>query len=104
MTAGAVIVMVRLLAGLYQVDAGLLQCIVAHESDYNVNAVNGQHEGLCQFKPTTRDWLAGKASADPAWLHGKIEPGPVYNVALAAFWIARGMGPHWATYEICGGG
>ena len=103
MTAGAVIVMVRLLAGLYQVDAGLLQCIVAHESDYNVNAVNGQHEGLCQFKPTTRDWLAGKAAEDSAWLHGDIGAGPVFDVALMAWSVRNGFGSHWATFAICGG-
>ena len=45
-----------------------------------------------------------EAAADPSWLHGDIGEGPVQDVALAAFWIARGMGPHWATYEICGGG
>ena len=103
MTAGAVIVMVRLLANLYGVDPALLDCIVARESDYAIGAQNGIHEGLCQFKPTTRDWLAGKAAADPAWAHGGIAQGPVYDVALMAYSIKRGYGSHWATYAGCGG-
>ena len=104
MTAGAVIVMVRLLANLYSVDPALLDCIVSHESDYAIGAVNGVHVGLAQWNPSTRTWLAGKAAEDPLWLHGGIGAGPVQDVALAAFWIKRGMGPHWSTYEICGGG
>ena len=103
MSVGAVIVTIRLLAGLYGVDPALLDCIVAHESDYAIGAVNGIHEGLCQWNPSTREWLAEKASADTAWLHGDIGAGPVQDVALAAFWIARGMGSHWATFAGCGG-
>ena len=103
MTAGAVIVMVRLVASLYGVDADMMQCIVERESSYNVAAQNGECVGLVQWRPSTREWLAGKAAADPAWLHGNIGAGPVQDVALAAFWIARGMGSHWATYEGCGG-
>ena len=104
MTVSQVIVMVRLLAGMYSVDPALLDCIVARESDYAIGAVNGQHEGLCQFKPSTRTWLAGKAAADPAWLHGGIDAGPVQDVALAAWAVRNGFGAHWATYAGCGGG
>lgn len=104
MTAAQVVVIVRLLAGVYGVDPALLDCIVSHESDYAIGAVNGTHEGLCQFKPTTRDWLAGKAAGDPAWAHGGIAQGPVFDVALAAWAIGRGYGAHWSTWQICGGG
>jgi hypothetical protein len=103
MTAGAVIVMVRLLANLYSVDPALLDCIVSHESDYATGAQNGVNEGLCQWNPDTRDWLAGKAATDPAWLHGDIGAGPVQDVALAAWAIKRGYGSHWSTYAGCGG-
>ena len=100
-TAGAVIVMVRLLASLYQADPALLDCIVAHESDYAIGAQNGVNEGLCQWNPDTRDWLAGKAAGDSAWLHGDIGAGPVFDVALAAWAIRNGFGAHWSTWELC---
>jgi soluble lytic murein transglycosylase-like protein len=62
MTAAQVIIVTRLLAGLYGVDPALMDCIVAHESSYNVAAQNGIHEGLCQWNPSTREWLAGMAA------------------------------------------
>lgn len=102
-TVSQVIAIVALLAQVYGVDPALMDCIVAHESDYNVNAVSGVHECLCQFKPTTRDWLAGKAASDPAWLHGGIAQGPVKDVALAAWAIRNGFGSHWQTFAGCGG-
>jgi len=103
MTAGAVIVMVRLLAGLYGVDPALLDCIVARESDYAIGAQNGVHVGLAQWSPSTRTWLAGKAAEDPLWLHGGIAQGPVQDVALCAWAVHNGYGSHWATFAACGG-
>ena len=101
MTIGQAVAIVAILAQVYGTPQ--LPCIVAHESDYDVTAVNGECVGLVQWRPSTRAWLAEKAAADPLWLHGDIGEGPVQDVALAAFWIARGMGPHWSTYEMCGG-
>ena len=103
-TIGQAIVTVALLAQMYGVDPALLDCIVYRESSYNVASQNGIHTGLAQWNPSTREWLAGKAATDPLWLHGNIGAGPVQDVALAAFWMARGMGPHWSTWELCGGG
>lgn len=103
MTVSQAIAVVALLAQMYGVDPALMDCIVYNESSYNVAAQNGIHEGLCQWNPSTREWLAEKAAADPAWLHGEIEPGPVYNVALAAWSIKRGYGEHWSTWTLCGG-
>ena len=100
-TPATILVILRLLCGIYGVDPQLATCIVARESDYNVNAVNGECTGLVQWHPDTRAWLAEKAAEDPAWLHGDIGEGPVQDMALMAFWIARGMGPHWATYDGC---
>ena len=103
MSAAQAVVVVSLLAQMYGVDQALMQCIVERESNYATDAVNGVHVGLVQWRPETRAWLAGKAQDDPAWLHGDIGQGPVQDVALAAFWIARGMGSHWATFLGCGG-
>lgn len=104
MSVGAVIAIIGLLAQVYQVDAGQLRCMIQRESDYNVAAVNGVNVGLAQWNPDTRDWLGELARGDPAWLHGGIGDGPVYDVALMAHSIKRGYGSHWATYEGCGGG
>ena len=103
MSAATIIIILRLLAGIYGVDPALATCIVERESDYNVDAVNGACAGLVQWHPDTRAWLAEKAAGDPAWMHGDIGEGPVFDLALMAFWIARGMGPHWSTWTICGG-
>jgi hypothetical protein len=103
-TIGQAIAVVALLAQMYGVDPALMQCIVERESSYNVAAQNGVHEGLCQWNPSTREWLADKAASDPAWLHGDIAPGPVQDVALSAWAIKRGYGAHWSTWGICGGG
>lgn len=102
MSVGAVIVTIRLLAGLYGVDPALMQCIVERESSYNVAAQNGECVGLVQWRPSTRTWLAGKAQEDPLWLHGGAG-GTVYEIALAAWAVSEGYGSHWATYEGCGG-
>lgn len=80
MSIGQVVVTIALLASIYQVDPALMDCIVAHESGYNVNAQNGIHDGLCQYKPTTREWMLSLAAADPGWLHGGIPAGPVRDV------------------------
>ena len=42
-----------------------------------------------------------EAAGDSAWLHGNISEGPVYNVALAAWAVKNGYGPHWSTYDGC---
>ncbi len=70
MTAGQIVAIIGLLARMYSVDAGQLQCIVQHESDYNVNAVNGPCVGLAQYNPDTRQWLGELARGDSGWLHG----------------------------------
>lgn len=103
MTVGQVIVTVALLAQCYGVDPALMQCITYRESSYNVNATNGVHTGLVQWRPETRAWLAEKAQADPLWLHGGIGEGPVQDVALAAWAVSEGYGRHWSTWEGCGG-
>ena len=103
MTIGQAIAVVALMAQMYGVDPALMDCIVRNESDYAIGAVNGVHTGLVQWRPETRAWLAEKAATDPSYLHGDIGAGPVQDVALAAFWIARGMGSHWATFAGCGG-
>ena len=103
MTIGTAIVTVVLLAQMYGVDPALMDCIVERESSYNVAAQNGIHEGLVQWNPDTRAWLAEKAAADPSYLHGNIGAGPVQDVALAAWAIKRGYGSHWSTYAGCGG-
>ena len=104
MTTGAVIAIISLLARVYGVDPALMDCIVERESSYNIQAQNGVHTGLVQWRPETRAWLAEKAATDPSYLHGNIGAGPVQDVALAAFWMARGMGSHWSTWTMCGGG
>ena len=101
MTVGQAVAVVALLAQMYGVDPALMQCIVERESSYNVASQNGIHVGLVQWNPSTRAWLAEKAAADPLWLHGGIGEGPVQDVALAAFWIKRGMGPHWSVFQGC---
>ena len=101
MTIGQAVAIVAILAQVYGTPQ--LACIVAHESDYDVTAVNGECVGLVQWRPSTRAWLAEKAAADPLWLHGDIGAGPVYNVALAAWAIKAGYGEHWSTWTLCGG-
>ena len=103
MTVSQAIVTVALLAQMYGVDPALMDCIVYRESSYNIQAQNGVHTGLVQWRPETRAWLAEKAATDPSYLHGNIGAGPVQDVALAAYWIARGMGSHWSTFAGCGG-
>lgn len=103
MNVGAVIVTIRLLAGLYGVDAQMMDCMVQHESDYDVTAVNGVNVGLCQWNPSTRDWLGEKAWEDPAWAHGDIGAGPVFDLALMAWAIRSGYQSHWSTLRLCGG-
>ena len=103
MTVGQAIVTVAILATMYGVDPALMGCIVYRESSYNIASQNGIHTGLAQWNPDTRDWLAGKAASDPAWMHGNIAAGPVQDVALAAWAIGRGYGSHWATFAGCGG-
>ena len=101
MTAGQVIVTVALLSRMYGVDPAVMDCIAYRESTYNVNAVNGIHQGVMQWNPDTRDWLAGKAKTDSGWLHGDIGAGPVQDVALAAWAIKQGYGEHWSTWGMC---
>lgn len=100
-SVGQVAAIVALIAGIYRVDPALLDCIVYRESSYNVQAVNAVHEGLCQYKPSTRTWMLGLAAADPGWLHGGIPAGPVQDVALTAWALRRGYGSHWAVYRAC---
>ena len=102
MTAGQVIVTVALLSRMYGVDPAVMDCIAYRESTYNVNAVNGIHQGVMQWNPSTLAWLGGKAQEDPLWLHGGAG-GTVYEIALAAWAVSEGYGSHWATYEGCGG-
>jgi hypothetical protein len=105
-TPGAVVAIIALLAQVYSVDAGLLNCIVAHESDYRTDAVNGIHEGLCQYNPETLTWMAGMAADDDTFLHGYMTPDanePVYALSLMAWAIRNGMGAHWSTWRLCGG-
>lgn len=61
MSVGQVIVTLSLLSRMYGVPEPLMQCLVYAESSYDVNATNGIHEGLCQYNPDTRLWLAEKA-------------------------------------------
>lgn len=98
---GQVVAIVALIAQMYSVDPALLDCVVYRESSYNVQAVNTVHEGLCQYKPSTRTWMLGLAASDPLWLHGGIPAGPVQDVALLAWAIRRGYGEHWSTYGMC---
>lgn len=109
MTAGAAIVTIRLLAGLYAVDAQMMDCIVARESDYAIGAVNGVHVGLAQFRPDTWDWMVGMALADPTFAHaGVVRADPrrenaVASLAMLAWAIRDGRGAHWSTWTMCGG-
>jgi hypothetical protein len=100
-TIGQAVAIVAILAQMYGTPQ--LACIVEHESDYDVMAQNGIHEGLVQWSPSTREWLAGKAAEDPLWLHGGIAQGPVQDVALCAWAVHNGYGSHWATFAACGG-
>ena len=102
MTAAQVVIVVRLLAGLYAVDAQMMDCIAMRESDYNVNAQNGIHIGVMQWSPSTLAWLGGKVQADPLWLHGHMDSTePVYQIALSAWAIRNNYGSHWATFSMC---
>ena len=106
MTAAQVVIVVRLLAGLYAVDAGLLDCIIYRESSYNVDARNGIHIGVAQYNPDTLVWLGEKALDDPLFLHRHMAidaTEPVYSIALLAWAVRGGYGPHWSVWDICGG-
>jgi hypothetical protein len=103
MTAGQVIAIISLLARVYAVDAGLLDCMIHAESDYRTDAVNGECVGLAQWHPDTRAWLGEKARGDSGWLHGDIGDGDVYDLALMAYWIGHGRGDEWSTWTMCGG-
>jgi hypothetical protein len=99
----AQVIIIRLLAGIYAVDADMMQCMIAAESDYQAAAVNGPCVGLAQGHPDTRAWLSEKEREDSGWLHGGIGEGDVYDLALMAWAIRNGFGNHWATFEGCGG-
>lgn len=107
MTAGTVIVMARLIAGLYGVDADMMDCIIAHESGYQTGARNGIHVGLAQFRPDTWDWMIGMALADPTFVHaGVVRADPrrenaVASLTMLAWGIRDGRGAHWSTWEMC---
>lgn len=102
MTIGEVIVIVSLLAQMYGVSPDLMDCIAYRESSYNASAVNGVHTGPMQWHPDTLEWLSEKASNDPLWMHGYMDQSePVYQIALAAYSIRRGYGPHWSTFSMC---
>lgn len=102
MSIGQVIVTIVLLAQVYGVDPGLLDCMAHRESEYSTTAVNGVHTGVMQWNPETLRWLGEKAQGDPLWLHGHMDPGEtVYQIALAAWAIKNGYGEHWATWEVC---
>ena len=107
MSAAQVVIVVRLLAGLYAVDAGLMDCVVARESDYATGAVNGIHVGLAQFRPDTWDWMVGMALADPTFAHaGVVRADPrrenaVASLSMLAWAIKNGHKDHWSTAKYC---
>lgn len=104
MSASQVVVLVSLLARIYSVPEAQMQCMVYRESSYNVEAINGVHIGLAQFRPETLTWMAGMASDDPLFLHSHMTPSagdPVYSLALMAWAMRNGYGEHWSTWELC---
>ena len=102
-TVGQVIVILSLLAQTYLVNPAAMQCMIQRESDYNVSAVNGPCVGLAQWHPDTRQWLGEKARGDPAWLHGDIGEGDVYDLALMAWALKNGYKDHWQVTPLCEG-
>lgn len=104
MTIAEVIIVVRILAGLYGVSPAVMDCIARCESDYNVDATNGVHVGVMQWNPSTLEWLSEKAANDPLWMHGYMDSSePVYQIALSAWAVANGFGSHWSVWSSCEG-
>ena len=104
MTAGQVVAVVALLAQMYGVSPAVMDCIAYRESTYRVDATNGVHTGVMQFRPETLEWLGEKASNDPLWMHGYMDSGePVYQIALSAWAVANGFGSHWSVWSSCEG-
>jgi hypothetical protein len=108
-TIGQVIVVIALMAQVYGAPAARMDCVVGAESSYQVDATNGIHRGLGQYRPDTFDWFVFMALQDPLFVHAEIvranpDPAdPVVALAIMAWAMAHGYGEHWSTWTLCGG-
>ncbi len=80
------------------VSEGLLRCIAWHESSFRADARSiWDDEGLFQFHRHQNGWTL---MAITPW--ADASPYDPEAAAQAAAWlIARGYGPHWATWWGC---
>lgn len=107
MTVGQVIVVIALLASCYGAPVQTMDCVVYAESSYQVDAINGIHVGLGQYRPDTWDWFVFMALDDPLFMHADIvranpnPEDPVVALAIMAWAIANGYGEHWSTWSRC---
>ena len=108
MTAGQVLVTLALLAKMNGLCPDFAQCIVYHESRYDMSARGAAGEiGAGQIMPTTGAWLAEQARNDPTWRHPVPEPldlsDPYTNLMLTVYGLQR-WPRWWSTLRLCEGG
>jgi len=74
-------------------------CIIAHESDWDPNAVGAAGEiGLAQILPSTGKWLAGLAGME--WDEARLRE-PVYSMRLLVTGLEHGWDYLWHTTSLC---
>ena len=112
MSVGQAIVIVALLATMYGADPVQMNCMVKGESDYDAQAVNGDHLGWSQYRHPAEGesiWtlLSGMAMRDSAFAHAEYvrahdDPhDPIAAAAVMAWAIAHGYGEWWSTFKMC---
>jgi soluble lytic murein transglycosylase-like protein len=105
MAAGQIIAMIAIIASMYGVDPKMMDCMVRAESDYNIYAENGIHQGLGQYNPDTFEWFMSMAKKDVAFVHSDVVvddmTDPVSALTLMAWAIKNGYAEHWSTYGGC---
>lgn len=102
MSVRDLVMLTALLANLYGVDPGYAQCVVYHESRYVVNAVNGEHLGLAQFKEGTMRWALEQMGASWDWeTMGDPRLHPPTTLAAMCYLMGRGYTHWWSTHFLC---
>jgi len=93
----------RIILAVLCVTAGVnfdyASCIIAHESDWDADAVGAAGEiGLAQILPSTGEWLAGLAGME--WDEERLRD-PVYNMRLFVTGLSRGYDDWWHVMPLC---
>lgn len=102
MSIHELVMLTALLANLFGADPGRAQCVVYHESRYVVDAVNGEHLGLAQFKIETMRWGLEQMGIDWDWeAMGDPRLHPPTALAVMAYLMGRGYTHWWSTYRMC---